>query len=154
MGLCFLIVVLPRESEVDGGGGFLVNDGLTERLLVSTPRPLPRLVGGHEGRAQVVRVQVVPLRLFVFQLAVADVRLPHWIGAPEAIGLGVWMEAVGFGQRSLLVGLGHPESVKRLRFGMVAGESWGIMMRCCSNIAGVFASVTAGSYKIELSGSV
>ena len=103
----FLVEVLPGESEVDRCGGCSVNDGFTKRLAVGTPCPLPRLVRRHVGRAQVVRVQVVPLRAFVSELAVADVSLPDGVGAPEAVSLGIRVEAVGFGQRSLLVCLGH-----------------------------------------------
>ena len=92
---------MPREAQVDWCRGCLVNDAFTKCLAVSAPRLLPSLVGRHVGRAKVVRVQVVPLRLFVFQLAVFHVRLPHWIGAPEVIGLRVGVEAVGFCEGSL-----------------------------------------------------
>ena len=52
-------------------------------------------------------MQVVPLGLFIFQLAVADVSLPDRVGAPETVGLSVGMEAIRLGECSLLVGLGH-----------------------------------------------
>ena len=95
----FFVVVLPRKSQVYCGCGFLVN--------VGAPRLFSLPVGRHVGRAKVVSVQVVPLGVFVFEFSSGYVRLPDKVGAPEAVGLCIRMEAIRLGERSLLVGLGH-----------------------------------------------
>ena len=74
-------------------------------LRVGSPRLFPLFVGRHVGRAQVVGVQVVPLGVFVFEFSSGYIGLPDRVGAPEAVGLCIRMEAICLGERSLLVGV-------------------------------------------------
>ena len=52
-------------------------------------------------------MQVVVAGLFVFQVALVDVRLPDGVGAPQALLQRGGVEAVGLGGLPCFVGLGH-----------------------------------------------
>ena len=106
MRLRFLVVILPRESQVHL---YVPLDDLrcAKALCDGLPAHLPFFCRRQYGRSQMVRVQPVIARLWGRQAAAWRFGLPHRVGAPQAQLHGCGVEPIGLDHLPLFIGFGH-----------------------------------------------
>ena len=94
MRLRFLVIILPRESQVHFY--VLLNDlRCAKALCDGLPAGLPFFCRRQYGRSQMVRVQPVIARLWGRQAAAWRFGLPHRVGAPQAQLHGCGVDSIG-----------------------------------------------------------
>ncbi len=101
-----LVIVLPRQSQVDLCRAAGLDAGGAKGLCDCFPGLDSTLVCRHDGGAQVVGVEIVEVG-GAEGCTGSQVSLPNGVGVPQPLLLGCGVPPIGLGDLARLVGFGH-----------------------------------------------